>query len=1573
MPRVGLSFLVLLPLAALFPSLASAQVAQRHQGPLGQATVADPRLRPGSTAEPFEAVQALLSTEVRTGWAAFSATAGGPWQAYVDARTGRIEVAEGAGIPWVPGAGNTLTPADLNAPLRNGQVDLGTLEKIARDFLPRVAPFLGVDPASLALSPGRSGLQGDGLWLVDFDVRQGGRTIEGARVVFRIAQGNLVQMGSVGLPSVGAPVPAQQVGRDQALAALAAHIGGFSSADTFLDGGSLHLLPAAAAEGFEPGRGRELIAAWQFVFRRKGTPGTWRGRVDATTGALLDFGDVNRYARVEGGVYTDSFITTPETSLPMPFADVSPAGTASSAGVYTYPGGTVTSTLDGPYVQIFDSCGPIAKTASVTGRINFGTSPGTDCATPGTGGGGNTHAARNQFYHLNRIKETGRAWLPGNSWLSAKLTANVNLNQTCNAYWDGTAVNFFRSASGCGNTGEIAGVSLHEFGHGLDENDGSAFSPDMGTGESYGDFTAALVTHRSCQGNGFFTGNCAGYGDPCTACSGVRDIDWAKHGSNTPHTVDNFTRDRCFSDFYAGPCGREGHCESYVISEALWDFAARDLPGPGSAAAWATVERLWYLTRSTAGSAFSCRPTNTPWTSDGCAAGSLWRTFRAADDDNGNLADGTPHSCQLFAAFDRHGLACPTDPGANVCFSACTPPAAPAVTLTPGDGQVQLAWTGSGPGAAYDVYKSELGCGSGFIRIAANLAGTAVTDTAVANGLTYSYQVIAHAAGNAACSAAPSTCGSAAPQSTCVPPPVPSGPVAQPFGNGIRLTWNPVPGAAELSVLRAAASGGPFTEITTLAGTATEFLDAGLPEGTRFWYVIRAAAGDCQSAPSAEVSATTALCSSSTLFAADFETGSGLAGWTVGSLDGGDTARWQGMQTCAAHSGSRIFRFGGMDCEDLYEDSESAYARPASPIPVPVPTSKTRLSFWHRFSFESGFDGGTVILSVDGGPFITVPGSAFLSGGYNEWSGTFTGDQDVFMNSVVDLDAACAVALGGSGRCAGHTVVFGFNVTSDSSVTYPGWYIDDVALTVCGGAACTGAPVAGAATVPGANQIQVSWTNGAPASSSFQVYRAAGSCAAAGGFEKIAGAVPGSPLLDVTVSGGSTYSYRVAGLDVTGLCESNLSACIQATATGPCALSPTFAGLASATEAGQATCALDLAWAPGTPRCAGGGVTYNVYRSTNPAFTPGPATLIAAGLTGTSFHDASALADRVAYFYLVRAANPASGQEEGNAVLRSATPTGLFVTPTTLNDTFEGAGGFDLTGWQHSSLAGATDWEWSNARSQSPTHSWYSASQSARLERALMSPSVVPTAGATLTFWHTYEFDECYDGATLEISANDGATWTVVPDAAFLEGGFTQTLYPGSALAGKRGWCLGTLGTMTRVRLDLSAWAGQAVRLRWHAAEDTVTAQPGWFVDSVTLAGVGAKTACAAAPLPALDFHTLPPCRILDTRNPIGAFGGPALQPGATRVLTLAGVCGVPATAKAVAVNVTVVQPAAGGFVTLAPTGLPLPATSTINMAPGVTRANNALLGLGTGAVQVKAVSTGAVQLLLDVTGYFEE
>lgn len=124
-----------------------------------------------------------------------------------------------------------------------------------------------------------------------------------------------------------------------------------------------------------------------------------------------------------------------------------------------------------------------------------------------------------------------------------------------------------------------------------------------------------------------------------------------------------------------------------------------------------------------------------------------------------------------------------------------------------------------------------------------------------------------------------------------------------------------------------------------------------------------------------------------------------------------------------------------------------------------------------------------------------------------------------------------------------------------------------------------------------------------------------------------------------------------------------------------------------------------------------------------------------------------------------------------------------------------------------------------------------------------------------------------------------------------------------------------------------------------------------------------------------LGFHSLQPCRLIDTRNPAGPLGGPALQPLAQRSFSLTGACGVPPTARALSVNVTVTQTTAAGHLTLFPADQPAPLVSTINFVAGQTRANNAVLALstdGSGAIRVQSGSNGTLHFLLDVNGYFE-
>lgn len=125
------------------------------------------------------------------------------------------------------------------------------------------------------------------------------------------------------------------------------------------------------------------------------------------------------------------------------------------------------------------------------------------------------------------------------------------------------------------------------------------------------------------------------------------------------------------------------------------------------------------------------------------------------------------------------------------------------------------------------------------------------------------------------------------------------------------------------------------------------------------------------------------------------------------------------------------------------------------------------------------------------------------------------------------------------------------------------------------------------------------------------------------------------------------------------------------------------------------------------------------------------------------------------------------------------------------------------------------------------------------------------------------------------------------------------------------------------------------------------------------------------------SFYTIAPCRLVDTRQTLGTYGGPALQGGTERAFPVNGHRGIPADAQAVALIVTVLNSTAAGDLQLYPSGIPAPNASAISFQAGVVRANNAVIGLignPFGSLTVLADISGSdtTDLIIDVSGYFK-
>jgi hypothetical protein len=669
--------------------------------------------------------------------------------------------------PLIPGAATrgimTWTDLGLAAPANDAELRQSVWAAF-RQYLTAFQTELGVDPAQLSERPGLALLDGGRIVQIYAPREIAGVPVRDSYISAVLNSGNLVLLGT---RNWGPAQVAVEPGISSAAASdvVVTYLGSDFSVSGYRQPAELAIVPlAAGADPLSAGAGYDYRLVWVLSLNLAGDRGRWEALVDATSGELLALTDLNLYAdrKIQGGIYPVSNDGQPpdgieQANYPMPFADViQPFGTSffsGSSGLVDDVGGILRTTLSGQFVRINDNCGPIDEVIECA-DLNLGAGPGTDCQVPPGHSAGDTHASRSAFYELNRQIEGARGLLPGNPWLHGQLTANMNIDDTCNAFWDGQTVNFFKSGGGCANTGEIAAVFDHEWGHGLDDNDnnGEISSP----GESIADIYGMLRVVDSCFGRGFVPGDpaCAGggYGDPCLSCTGVRDLDFANHQSGQPHDIDWILSPTVapgggcvgVAGLQQGPCGQETHCEGMVAAEAGWDLFALDLQSApfnyDLNTALQITTRLIYLAAGNIGSWYQCSPG--PVQLSGCLADGGYLNLLAVDDDNGNLNDGTPHMQAIFNAFSRHQIACSTPAVLN---SGCAgaPTQAPSLSVSPLPNGALLSWNAVPGAARYWVFRTEgvRGCDFGKVRLAETTL-TQYTDSGLLDGFEYLYSIM---------------------------------------------------------------------------------------------------------------------------------------------------------------------------------------------------------------------------------------------------------------------------------------------------------------------------------------------------------------------------------------------------------------------------------------------------------------------------------------------------------------------------------------------------------------------------------------------------------------------------------------------------------------------------------------------------------------------------------------------------------------------------------------------------------------------------------------------------------------
>lgn len=233
----------------------------------------------------------------------------------------------------------------------------------------------------------------------------------------------------------------------------------------------------------------------------------------------------------------------------------------------------------------------------------------------------------------------------------------------------------------------------------------------------------------------------------------------------------------------------------------------------------------------------------------------------------------------------------------------------------------------------------------------------------------------------------------------------------------------------------------------------------------------------------------------------------------------------------------------------------------------------------------------------------------------------------------------------------------------------------------------------------------------------------------------------------------------------------------------------------------------------------------------------------------TSLTVAPALDFRATYYWRVYAEN-ACGDEVsttfsfGTVPAPGDCPLGMRHAPPLFAEDFSGGlGGLATTGSTGSGTWGVSD---SNPSPGSGGNAMLAQGFATQSDQRLTSPSIALPADIstpTLRFFNAVNVETntdggCWDGGLLEISTNGGASYAQILGAALLTQPYVGDAPSANPLSGKPIWCGEAMPWKLNV-VDLSAYAGQNVNLRWRLGTDTAvgTAPDGWRIDDIAVGG----------------------------------------------------------------------------------------------------------------------------------------
>src|SRR5688572_19763503 len=353
----------------------------------------------------------------------------------------------------------------------------------------------------------------------------------------------------------------------------------------------------------------------------EGIPGKYYTLVDASTGAILyRTNQVKHIANTDINVSGTLHLThpyDPATVEPMKNMKVVEGGTTyytDNTGFLGLTNTTMTSatfSLQGQWVRI--------RTNNVTPSWTVFLAPGANNMNIDA----NTDIKQRTTYNaINTIHEYMKSKYPAFTGLDYSMNANIDVAGNCNAFYNGTSVNFLTAGGGCNATSLIADVCYHEYGHGINDKfyQSQGFSFNNGAmNEGYADLWALGITTSPILAIGFYDNDPNGY---------LRRYDINKK-------------------VYPQDLVGESHADGEIIAGCFWDVGIN----------LGNLQQMMDLFKET----FYAGITG-PNGTEGILFEEILIETLAQDDNDGDLTNGTPNYCAIVAGFYIHGIVMSSPP-----------------------------------------------------------------------------------------------------------------------------------------------------------------------------------------------------------------------------------------------------------------------------------------------------------------------------------------------------------------------------------------------------------------------------------------------------------------------------------------------------------------------------------------------------------------------------------------------------------------------------------------------------------------------------------------------------------------------------------------------------------------------------------------------------------------------------------------------------------------------------------------------------------------------------------------------